>query len=179
MAGKNSNFDDIRRTGDEAQRLLRDFEESVKDEINPPGTTKAKLYPSTTTSTNSDQHEPWGEKSANPLLLTSIFVLIVLPIFVVAWQSNSSLSRNNSMPNLQYRASCGSKYSATGRWWPVLGPSSRSLLSRVKRDYCGDAYINAEGAVQVASFGSRQLADKFSKQITDAMQVSFRVGRGR
>ena len=61
----------------------------------------------------------------------------------------------------------------------MLGPSSRAVLARVKQNYCGDAYFNEEGSVQVASFGTRLAAQKFRDRLTDAMGVQFRVGRGR
>ena len=179
VAGQPSDFDDIRRTGDEAQRLLRDLETGPDSTLRASDTSKAKPYSSKQASHGTYTNSSSNNKTTNPVPYIIIIGIIILPIAAIVLNSEETSRKNRPVPALKYRASCGSKYSTSGRWWPVLGPSSRSVLSRVKRQYCGDAYMNAEGSVQVASFGSRQAAEEFSKRIMEAMQVPFRVGRGR
>ena len=65
------------------------------------------------------------------------------------------------------------------RWWPVLGLSSRQLLQTIRNRYCGDAYINEEGSLHVASFDSRNGAESFRLRLEAATGSSFRVGQGR
>lgn len=179
MADQPSDFNDIRRTGDEAQRLLRDLEAGFVSGSQASTTSQATPYTSEPASNRPYVNDSSGQQLANPVPLLIISALIVFPIIAVALNNNKLAGVDDSVTTLSYRASCGSKHSASGRWWPVLGPSSKSVLSRVKRDFCGDAYMNAEGAVQVASFGTRQAADDFSERITDVMQVTFRVGRSK
>jgi hypothetical protein len=78
---------------------------------------------------------------------------------------------------LRHRASCGSSDSADGVWWPVLGPADPSLLRRVRQDYCGDAYINGQGHLQVASFARRDEAERFARRLSAATGAPFRSGR--
>ena len=115
-----------------------------------------------------------GQRSAHPLLIVLIGVVLLAPVIVFLWTGN-----HPSSVALRWQPSCGSSSSPSGRWWPVLGPSSRSVLNRVKRNYCGDAYLNAGGAVQVASFGTRKAALRFRDRISEVTGLRFRVGRGR
>ena len=179
MADQPSDFDDIRRTGDEAQRLLQDLEAGLRSGSQVSTPSQATPYTSKPVSNRPYVNDSSGQQLTNPAPFLIIFTLIIVPAIAVILNSNKPTSFDDSVPTLSYRASCGSKHSASGRWWPVLGPSSKSVLSRVKRDFCGDAYMNAEGAVQVASFGTRQAAYEFSERITDVMQVAFRVGRSK
>ena len=179
MGNQTSDFDDILRTGDEAQRLLRDLEAGFESGSNASSPPQATPYISKPVSDRPYANESPGQQPANPVTFLVVFALIVIPIIAVVSNSNKPVTVDDSVPTLRFRATCGSKHSVTGSWWPVLGPRSRSVLSRVRRDYCGDAYINAEGNVQVASFGSQQAADEFSKRLTASMQVPFRVGKER
>ena len=179
MTEKRFDFRDIRDTGDEAERLLRSLEESDAQKLQ-------EIQP-TTSSSPSSGGDPWESSSgqghakgnANPGFVILIISLLAIPVSAAVWLGRVPPRTTTSVPALSYRKSCGSTHSATGRWWPVLGPSSRALLARVKQNYCGDAYFNEEGSVQVASFGTRLAAQKFSDRLTDAMGVQFRVGRGR
>jgi len=59
-------------------------------------------------------------------------------------------------------------------WYPVVGNSS--ALSTVKGRFCGDAYINASGRTQAASFTSRSQARAFAQRLSSASGHSFWVG---
>ena len=179
MADEPLDFDDIRRTGDEAQRLLRDLEKGLQSGARTSTPSQPTPYTSKPISNKPYTNDSSGQQTVDPVPFLIIFCFIGFLVITVVLNVNKATSVDNSAPALTYRPSCGSKYSATGRWWPVLGPSSKSVLSRVKRDFCGDAYMNGEGAVQVASFGTRQSANEFSKLITDVMKVPFRVGRSK
>ena len=67
----------------------------------------------------------------------------------------------------------------SGQWWPVLGPANARLVSTIKTDYCGDAYINEQGALQIASFSTENAARDFAAQISRATGANFRVGQSR
>lgn len=179
VADQPLDFDDIRQTGDEAQRLLRDLEKGFKSGAQASIPSQATPHTSKPATNSPNTIDSSSQQPTNPVPFIVIFSFIGYLIIAIILNVNKSTSVDDSVPTLSYRASCGSKYSTSGRWWPVLGPSSKSVLSRVKRDFCGDAYLNAEGAVQVASFGTRQAADDFSKLITDVMKVPFRVGRSK
>ena len=179
MTEKRFDFRDIRDTGDEAERLLRSLEESDAQKLQ-------EIQP-TSSLTPISESNPWEASSgqgqakgnAHPGLVILIILLLSTPVIAVVWLGRVPPRTTTSVPALSYRKSCGSTYSASGRWWPVLGPSSRGVLARVKQNFCGDAYFNEEGSVQVASFGTRLAAQKFRDRLTDAMDVQFRVGRGR
>ena len=56
--------------------------------------------------------------------------------------------------------------------WPVLTEYDLVLLQVVRRSYCGDAYMNSNGALQVASFISEQKAQNFAHLLS----VTFMKG---
>lgn len=115
------------------------------------------------------------DNSGTTVLIISV---ILAPFFLFwIWQTNSQDSRS-TVPPLSYSASCGSPAGANKRWWPVLGTANRQLLQTIRNHYCGDAYINAEGVLQVASFDSWNGAEAFRLQLEAATSSSFRVGRG-
>ena len=153
---------DIRQTGDDAERLLRLLDDPDRGD-------RADM-----SSVQADREQ----RAAHPLLIVLIGAVLLAPLIVFLWAASrpSSVAPNGA---LRWQASCGSSSSPGGRWWPVLGPSSRSVLNRVKRNYCGDAYLNAGGAVQVASFGTRKAALRFRDRISEVTGLRFRVGRGR
>jgi hypothetical protein len=51
------------------------------------------------------------------------------------------------------------------------------LLQEVRRSYCGDAYKNTRGDLQVASFTSLQKAQNFAQLLSEAIGRSFRAGQ--
>ena len=60
--------------------------------------------------------------------------------------------------------------------WPVLAEYDLVLLQVVRRSYCRDAYMNSNGALQVASFISEQKAQNFAHLLSVATGKPFRVG---
>jgi hypothetical protein len=61
-------------------------------------------------------------------------------------------------------------------WWPVVGPGEALEASRL---HCrGDAFTNANGNAQVASFRDRDTAAAFAQQLTEdsSHPYSFWVG---
>ncbi len=61
-------------------------------------------------------------------------------------------------------------------WWPVVGPAESLQASR---DYCrGDAFTNASGNTQIASFRDRDTAEVFAQQLTsdNSHPYNFWVG---
>lgn len=91
----------------------------------------------------------------------------------------AALISNRQPPQalLSWQSSCGSPPVSGSSWWPVLGPAD--ALETVRRRYCGDAYLTAEGASQVASFSSFEEATAFAQRLADASGYSFRVGQPR
>ena len=98
-------------------------------------------------------------------------------LFVSVLDSNGAFTSNDTDElNLTI---VGSTSSASGQWWPVLGPANARLVSTIKTDYCGDAYINEQGALQIASFSTENAARDFAAQISRATGANFRVGQSR
>jgi hypothetical protein len=166
---------DIRSTGEEAERWLEALEanqsrpHAAPVDVEPVG----NAFKSTETDSAKDQVHP-------ALLLLILTILLSSLLLLVVYQSGVSRSSSAaSSSSLDYSASCGSVSSSTGKWWPVLGPGDRSLLATVRGRFCADAYINAHGALQVASFGSWEEADRFRIRIEQATRQSFRVGQAR
>ena len=165
---------DIRQTGDDAERLLRSLEQVDSDDHLEIASFQSGDIPSSSADHARSSQGGREQRSAHPLLIVLIGVVLLAPVIAFLWTGN----RPSSVA-LRWQPSCGSSSSPSGRWWPVLGPSSRSVLNRIKRNYCGDAYLNAGGAVQVASFGTRKAAVRFRDRISEATGLRFRVGRGR
>ncbi len=165
---------DIRQTGDDAERLLRSLEQVDSHDHLEISSFQSGDIPSSSADHAGLSQAGRGQRSAHPLLIVLIGVVLLAPVIVFLWTGN----RPSSVA-LRWQPSCGSSSSPSGRWWPVLGPSSRSVLNRIKRNYCGDAYLNAGGAVQVASFGTRKAAVRFRDRISEATGLRFRVGRAR
>lgn len=166
---------DIRSTGDEAQRLLDALESDQKLSSREPEVVESTSH----TQTSSDIIPT--KNQANPALIVLILAIMLSPLILLAVYlgGEKRSSSSSSVTPLVYSTSCGSASSSTGRWWPVLGSADRSLLVAVRNRYCGDAYINAQGALQVASFGSWEEAEEFRVRIEQATGQSFRVGQGR
>lgn len=165
---------DIRSTGEEAERWLQALE---SDQLpSPIDAELAAPVPNKSTTTQSAK----TKDDAHPALVLLILAILLGPLVLLAvYQSVGK--RSATVPaniSLSFSASCGSTMSFSGRWWPVLGVGEPSLLSTVRSRYCGDAFINAAGALQVASFGSWEEADAFRVRIEEATSESFRVGKG-
>ena len=171
-------FSDIRQTGDDAERLLRSLEQVESDDHLEIASVQSGDIPSSSADHAGLSQAGREKRSAHPLLIALIGLVLLAPVIAFLW-TGSRPSSVASKVALRWQPSCGSSSSTSGRWWPVLGPSSRSVLNRVKRNYCGDAYLNAGGAVQVASFGTREAALRFRDRISEVTGLRFRVGRGR
>lgn len=163
---------DIRSTGEEAERWI----ESLGSDHLPLPTDTQPVKP---ISHSKETATAFAQNQAHPVLVLLIFVILLSPLILIAlYQSGRGRSSTTSPSiTLGYSASCGSASSSSGRWWPVLGGGNRSLLLTVQRRYCGDAYINKRGALQVASFGSWEEADSFRARMEEATGESFRVGQ--
>jgi serine/threonine-protein kinase len=97
--------------------------------------------------------------------------------FLLALIAFSSARKSTTLVTpLTYQSSCGSLSSSSGEWWPVLGPAKDDLLENVRSRYCGDAYVNANGYLQVASFNSPSEAEQFVERLSIATGASFRMG---
>ena len=178
MSEPPSDLSDIRQTGDDAERLLRSLDQTDRGEHAQISSVQSGDIPSNPTDGDDASQADREDRSAHPLLIVLIVAIILAPVIVLLWSGSrpSGVAREAA---LRWQPSCGSSSSPSGRWWPVLGPSSRSVLNRVKRNYCGDAYLNAGGSVQVASFGTREAAERFRDRISEASGLYFRVGSGR
>ena len=174
MTKPEQQFQDIRSTGEEAELWLEALESdqlpSHKD--TEPTEPVTEQYSTTQSVTTRDQ--------AHPALVLLILAILFSPLILLAAHLSVGRRSPSTSPasTLGYSASCGSTISASGRWWPVLGGGEGSLLTTVKSRYCGDAFINATGALQAASFGSWEEADAFKTRIEQATGESFRVGHG-
>lgn len=172
MIKPDQSLQDIRSTGEEAERWLEALESNYLPSISD---TEPVSNNDTTTQTSITRNE------AHPALLILILVILISPLILLAEYQNvgSGSPSTSTTTTIPYAASCGSTASASGRWWPVLGGGDRSLLRTVRNRYCGDAFINATGALQVASFGSLEEAEAFKARIEEATgESSFRVGKG-
>ena len=97
-------------------------------------------------------------------------------------ESRSSRQPERSTEPLAFQASCGSTapsapLASPKSWWPVLADADSALLALVKSNYCGDAYINRENALQVASFTTAEQAHLYAQRLSAATGRSFRVGQ--
>ena len=175
MSRQDDLFHDVRLTGQEASRLLDALENDSEEEslINPRSSDSVPPDLQSTETTKPDH------LSGCWVFLMVLGLMVgggLLIAFLVEGLNNSTLINNNE---LGFRDSCGSKASATGRWWPVLGTVDATLLSSVRDSYCGDAYINEDGALQVASFATEDEARAFAEKLSRATGSGFRVGQGQ
>ena len=179
MSEPPSDLSDIRQTGDDAERYLRLLDQA--DRISHVEMLSSEVGDSSasTSETGKSSSVDQEKSSAHPLLFVLLGAVLLVSLCVLFWSGSRSFSSFAPQSSLRWQASCGSRASTTGRWWPVLGPSSRSVLNRVKNNYCGDAYLNAGGVVQVASFDTREAAVRFSDRLSAVTGVRFRVGRSK
>ena len=92
--------------------------------------------------------------------------------------SKHSVQDRAPSQRLAYQVSCGSKANLNNPWlWTVLAEYDLVVLQVVRRSYCGDAYKNSNGALQVASFISEQKAQIFAQLLSEATGKPFRVGQ--
>lgn len=166
-------LDEIKASLDNAEEMLA----SLNEEINTPVDVNYE---------DNFQNEPSmvkGDNSLNNGLWAgvSILILIFLGFTLSSMNKNTTLmTESDNQSPLVFARSCGSPASQTSKkWWPVLGPADPDLLREVKINYCGDAYITENNALQVASFTSWEGADAFAKRIERATNRRFRVGRGK
>ena len=168
-------FGDVRQTGEEASRWLdaleRDASADVpaKDIRSEPVASVPSAPPS---KGSSNAAGCWGA-------LVFFGLMLGFGVLIASVLESNGLSTSNDTVELTFRPSCGSSSSASGQWWPVLGPANARLVSTIKTDYCGDAYINEQGALQIASFSTENAANDFAAQISRATGASFRVGQSR
>ena len=168
---------DLWSTSEEAERFLAEFtgepaEQVPEDVPVEPGTQGSESTP-----------------SAPPARQTPPFGLVLVPFalmigLMASWHHQASSppppSPSSAQPqeDLMFRRSCGSTSSTSGQWWPVLADPDRSLLAAVRNRYCGDAYINANGMPQVASFNNPQQAEQLAERLSAATGSTFRRGEG-
>ena len=168
-------FGDVRQTGEEASRWLDALERDASADV------PAKEIRSETVA--SVPHSPSSKGSSNAAGCWSALVFFGLMlgfgVLIASVLESNGLSTSNDTVELEFRPSCGSSSSASGEWWPVLGPANANLISKIKTDYCGDAYINEQGALQIASFSTENEARDFAAQINRATGANFRVGQSR
>lgn len=120
-----------------------------------------------------------SESLAFPLLSfqrTTVIAVIVVAGGIAILSSVISNQPEAQVP-LSWQSSCGSPPVSGSSWWPVLGPAA--AVETVRSRYCGDAFVTAGGAVQVASFSSHAVAVKFAQRLATASGYSFRVGQPR
>jgi len=130
------------------------------------------------------------ESPAKTVLLQPKGWLMILPLlglgaavgfaFRIGIGTSSKLALHDRAPSqrLAYQASCGSKGNLNkSLLWPVLNEYNLVLLQVIRRSYCGDAYINSNGALQVASFVSKQNAQNFAHLLSEATGKLFHVGQ--
>ena len=168
-------FGDVRQTGEEASRWLDALERDASADV-PAKEIRSEPVVSVSSS-------PPSKGSSNPAgcwgALVFFGLMLGFGVLIASVLESNGLSTSNDTVELTFRPSCGSSSSASGQWWPVLGPANARLVSTIKTDYCGDAYINEQGALQIASFSTENAANDFAAQISRATGASFRVGQSR
>lgn len=168
-------FGDVRQTGEEASRWLDALERDASADV------PAKDIRSEPVASVSSSPPSKGSSNAAGCWGALVFFGLMLGfgVLIASVLESNGLSTSNDTVELTFRPSCGSSSSASGQWWPVLGPANARLVSTIKTDYCGDAYINEQGALQIASFSTENAANDFAAQISRATGASFRVGQSR
>mgnify|MGYP001482113953 CR=1 FL=1 len=168
-------FGDVRQTGEEASRWLDALERDASADV------PAKEIRSEPVASVPSSPPSKGSSNAAGCWGALVFFGLMLGfgVLIASVLESNGLSTSNDTVELTFRPSCGSSSSASGQWWPVLGPANARLVSTIKTDYCGDAYINEQGALQIASFSTENAANDFAAQISRATGASFRVGQSR
>ena len=182
MSPESHKDNDFHLIADEADLLLEALDEtdSLDDSLD------ASLYSATAdlvdgqnfdVADNQSVSDGTANSSAHPALVLLIIAILLSPLLLlVVWRIGEQTSVE-SLPALRYVSSCGSPPGAGKRWWPVLGPPDRRLLRTIRDRYCGDAFITAEGSLQVASFDSLEGAERFRSQLNRVLGDRLRVGQ--
>lgn len=182
MTSKRDCFDQLRSTAEEADRFLKSLDEdSSQMEAFSNTASPVKSEPPEDISSDDDrslQATASGNHPAHPALVLLIIAILLSPVLLLLVWQNREESAVDTLPALRYASSCGSPPGGGKRWWPVLGPADRNLLRTIRNQYCGDAFITVDGALQAASFDSWQGAERFRQQIQQSTGAAFRVGEG-
>ena len=164
-------FGDLRQTGEEASRWLDALDRDASS-----AAPSKESRPNPVASVNSSPPPTESSKAGCRGALFFFGLMLGFGVLIASVQDNNRLLTSNDTVKLEFRPSCGSSSSTSGQWWPVLGPANAHLISTIKTDYCGDAYINEQGALQIASFSKEKDARDFAAQISRATGANFRVG---
>ena len=176
MSDPHRSIDFLRSIRDEAERLLYTFDTTTDDDDllaidSMHSTAGGEDHPTP----QDEQSEPFATSTdlGNALLqILSITLLVFL-----AWTWSKGVQQARTDPTLLgFHGSCGSSFKSRQRWWPVLGPPSPSLLSTIRSKYCGDAYINENNVLQIASFNTWDDAYDFKNRLEAATVSTFRIG---
>ena len=182
MNESQDDLDALRSTGAEADRFLKSLEaDQARDQLSPVENKQVPQKPVPAQPVVSPQHpssQRAEQEQGNPGIGVLIIAIFITPLLLVWLFQTSSQEPVSSTPPLRYSKSCGSPPGAGKRWWPVLGRPNRQLLQTIRNRYCGDAYINEEGSLQVASFDSLEGAERFRRRLQKSTGAAFRVGNG-
>jgi hypothetical protein len=183
VTSKQDGVDQLRSTAEEAERFLQSLDEEADSSVisslsHSAAISKPADYVGLDESDRSFSSTATGNDSAQPAIVLLIIAMLLSPLVLLVVWRNGEQSSVQSLPTLRYASSCGSPPGAAKRWWPVLGPPDRNLLRIIRDRYCGDAYITAEGSLQVASFDSVEEAERFRRQLQKSTGAAFRVGEG-
>jgi len=177
MTGQDDNKNQLLSTAEEAERFLKALDAEGDQVMAPqqphscPKVGGDAISVDTEVATASS-----GSDTAHPALVVFLFTILLSPLALFFLWQNIAQSPSETLPVLRYASSCGSAPGVGKKWWPVLGLPDRSLLRTIRNQYCGDAYITAEGSLQVASFDSWQGANRFRQQLQKVTKASFRIG---
>lgn len=136
-----------------------------------------RLRSSFSRTVNNKNPQPESQGNENWLSPRWRLPLIVGIVSAVGILVSIVYTNSSSDGLLQWEHSCGSPTSPGSTWWPVLGPGE--AVESVKKNYCGDAFLTAEGTTQVASFTSEDEASKFAIKLSRTIGYPFRVGKSR
>ena len=179
MSRQDDLLTDVRLTGQEASRLLNLLEQDVAgDSVPKPSLSDSVSSDSVPSGLQTPETGKAESSSGCWLVLLFLGLMVGCGLVIAALVDGINGSTSTENAELGFQTSCGSRFSDSGRWWPVLGVADRSLLSTVRDSYCGDAYINEDGALQVASFATEDDAGAFAEQLSRATGSRFRVGQG-
>lgn len=105
-------------------------------------------------------------------VILSFLLVLVLSVAYPHLRSVTGIGKEGS-PGISFRSTCGSPPNGGSVWYSVVGGSKS--LDLVKANYCGDAFINSNKKLQVASFTSRSEAEKFANTLSNGTGYKFWV----
>jgi hypothetical protein len=112
--------------------------------------------------------------SSNTKSETSLPRRSVTPVVPKIKNANNSKISGNQIDGkavvFDFKASCGS-----GGPWIVVGPATHNLRATVYNKFCGDAFVNSSGQLQVARMNNRSDADNLAEMLTVQLRVQFYV----